>query len=56
MSNGNEVSFSGSTNTMIAIALVAAALSLALSVWNVSRIGELETFVKIQAVRAAKAN
>jgi hypothetical protein len=48
-----DVSFSGSSNTMIALALVAAALSLALSVWNISRIGELEAFVAVQAVRAA---
>lgn len=54
MSNGQEdVSFSGSINTMVALAMVASALSLALSVWALSRVGELEAFVTIQAVRAA---
>lgn len=56
MSNGNEdVRFSGSTNTMIALALVASALSLALSVWNLARVGNLEAFVSAQAARAAHA-
>lgn len=54
MSNGQEdVSFSGSINTMVALALVASALSLALSVWALSRVGELEAFVTVQSVRAA---
>lgn len=49
-----EVSFSGNTNTMIALALVAAALSLALSVWSVRRVSELEAFVAVQAIQAAR--
>lgn len=49
-----EVSFSGSTNTMIALALVASALSLALSVWSISRLGEVEAFVAVQSIRAAQ--
>jgi len=45
----NEVSFSGNTNTMIALALVASALSLALSVWSIQRIGAVEAFVAVQS-------
>jgi hypothetical protein len=43
-----EVSFSGHTNTMIALALVASALSLALSVWSISRVGAIDAFVAVQ--------
>lgn len=50
-----EVGFSGSINTMVALSLVTGALSLALSVWCLSRIGDLEAFVAIQAVRQAQA-
>lgn len=50
----NEVAFSGNSNTMIALALVASALSLALSVWSISRVGEIEAFVAVQAVRQAQ--
>jgi hypothetical protein len=49
-----EVGFSGNINTMVAISLVAAALALSLSVWCLSRIGDLEAFVAVQAVRAAQ--
>ncbi len=48
-----EVRFSGSINTMVAISLVASALSLAVSMWSLSRIGALEAFVAVQAVRSA---
>ena len=54
MSNNEDVGFSGSTNTMLGIALVTAAISLALSVWSISRINDLEAFVAIQAVRSAQ--
>ena len=56
MSNGTEedVRFSGSTNTMIALALVASALALALSVWSLSRIGDVEAYLAVQAVRSAR--
>ncbi|HEY2774758.1 MAG TPA: hypothetical protein VGK20_11990 [Candidatus Binatia bacterium] len=47
-----DVKFSGSPNTMIALALVASALSLALSVWSLSRVGDLEAFMAVQAIRA----
>jgi len=47
-----EVPFSGNINTMVGLALVASALALALSVWCLSRIGDLESFVAVQAVRA----
>jgi hypothetical protein len=50
----NEVRLSGSTNTMIALALVASALALALSVWSLKRVGELEVFVAVQAVHATQ--
>jgi hypothetical protein len=46
----NEVQFSGNINTMIALALVASALSLALSVWSISRVGAIEAFVAVQSV------
>jgi hypothetical protein len=49
-----EVEFSGNINTMVGISLVASALALALSVWSLSRIGDIEAFVAVQAVRAAK--
>lgn len=49
----NEVRFSGNPNTMIALTLVASALSLALSMWSVSRVGELEAFVAVQAIADA---
>jgi len=49
-----EVSFSGNINTMVALSLVAAALSLSLTVWCLSRIGDLEAFVAVQAVRATQ--
>lgn len=49
-----EVQFSGNLNTMVAIALVAAALSLSLSVWCLSRIGDLEAFVAVQAIRSVQ--
>lgn len=48
-----EVRFSGNPNTMIALTLVASALSLALSMWSVSRVGELETFLAVQAMADA---
>lgn len=51
----NEVQFSGSPNTMIALALVASALSLALSVWSISRVGAIEAFVAVQAIRAQQS-
>ena len=47
-----EVGFSGSVNTLIAIALVASALALALSVWSLKRVGEVEVFLAVQAVNA----
>ena len=50
----DEVRFSGSPNTMIALALVASALSLALSVWSISRVGTIEAFVAMQSVAASK--
>jgi len=46
----NEVQFSGNPNTMIALALVASALALALSVWSISRVGAIEAFVAVQSV------
>jgi len=54
MENGKvEVQFSGNINTMVGLALVASALALSLSVWCLSRVGDLESFVAVQAVRAA---
>ena len=53
MSEQQDVQFSGSTNTMIAISLVASALSLALSVWSFRRVEALEAFVVVQAVHSA---
>jgi hypothetical protein len=52
MAETNEVSFSGSPNTMIALALVASALALALSVWSISRVQAIEAFVAVQAASA----
>lgn len=54
MSNEVEVGFSGNINTMLGIALVTAAVALALSVWGLSRINDLEAFVAVQAVRSAQ--
>jgi hypothetical protein len=54
MSNNVEVGFSGNINTMLGLSLVAAAIALALSVWGLSRINDLEAFVAVQAVRAAQ--
>jgi cytochrome oxidase assembly protein ShyY1 len=55
MSNNEvEVGFSGNINTMLGIALVTAAISLALSVWGLSRINDLEAFVAVQAIRSAQ--
>jgi hypothetical protein len=50
----NEVAFSGNINTMLGISLVTAAVALALSVWGLSRINDLEAFVAVQAVRSAQ--
>ena len=50
----DEGIFSGNTDTMIALALVASALSLALSVWSISRVSEIEAFVAVQAIHAAQ--
>jgi cytochrome oxidase assembly protein ShyY1 len=49
-----DVAFSGSINTMLGIALVTAAIALALGVWCLSRINDLEAFVAVQAVRSAQ--
>ena len=49
-----EVGFSGNINTMVGLALVASALALALSVWSMARIGDLEAIVAAQAAQAAK--
>jgi len=54
MSNNVEVGFSGNINTMLGISLVTAAIALALSVWGLSRINDLEAFVAVQAIRAAQ--
>jgi hypothetical protein len=55
MSNNNvEVGFSGNINTMLGIALVTAAIALALAVWSLSRINDLEAFVAVQAIRSAQ--
>lgn len=48
----NENIFSGSTNTMVALGMVASLLALALSVWSITRVGELEAFVALQAIQA----
>lgn len=48
-----EVRFSGSVNTMVAIALVMAALSLAISVWLVGRVGNIEAYLAAQAAASA---
>jgi len=48
-----EVQFSGNINTMLGISLVAAALSLALSVWCLSRVGDLEAYVAVRAAQQA---
>jgi hypothetical protein len=53
--NVEEVGFSGNINTMVGIALVTAAIALALSVWGLSRINDLEAFVAVQAVRSTQA-
>lgn len=45
-----DVNFSGSVNTMVALAMLAAVLALALSAWNLNRIAALEAFVTLQAV------
>lgn len=49
-----DVRFSGAPNTMIAMAFVTATLALAISMWGLSRIGELEAFVAVQAVKSAQ--
>ena len=46
-----DVRFTGNTNTMIALTLVASTLSLALSVWTIARIGEVEAYVAVLSVR-----
>ena len=50
----SEVRLSGQPNTLIALALVASALALALSVWSLSRVNQIETFVAVQAIRASQ--
>ena len=49
-----EVRFTGNPNTMIALTLVASTLALALSMWSVSRIGEVEAFMAVLAVQQAE--
>lgn len=46
-----DVRFTGNTNTMIALTLVASTLSLALSVWTIARIGEVEAYVAVLSVQ-----
>jgi len=50
----DEGILSGNPNTMIALALVASALALALSVWSITRVSEIEAFVAVQAIQAAQ--
>ena len=47
--------FSGNASTMIALGMVASLLALALSVWSITRVGELEAFVAVQAVQSRAA-
>ena len=47
----NETIFSGNASTMIALGMVASLLALALSVWSITRVGELEAFVASHAVQ-----
>ena len=51
----NENLFSGNASTMIALGMVASLLSLALSVWSITRVGELEAFVAVQAIQSHAA-
>lgn len=46
-----EVRFTGDTNTMVALTLVASTLSLALSMWSLSRLGQVEAFLAVLAVQ-----
>lgn len=50
-----DVKFSGHTNTMVAIALIASALSLVLSLWSVSRVAQLRAIVVAQSMQAPQA-
>lgn len=49
-----DVRFSGSPNTMIALTMLASTLSLALSTWALVRIGNLETFVAVMAIQESR--
>jgi hypothetical protein len=49
----NDVSISGSSNTMTALALVAAVLSLALNFWNIQRVNELSASISLDKIKAA---
>lgn len=51
-----DVRFTGSSNTMIALTLVASTLSLALSVWTIARIGELESYMAVLSVQQSGGN
>lgn len=52
MAEEQEVRFSGSLNTMVAITLVMSALSLAISVWLIGRVGNVEAYLAAQATAA----
>ncbi len=52
----SEVQFSsGSSSTLIAIALVAAILSLALNFYNLTRTNQLAAIVAVERIKAAQA-
>ncbi len=55
MSQENDVEFTGSSNTMTAIALVAALLSLALNFWNIQRTNGLQVAIEVDRINAAAA-
>lgn len=52
----NEVEFSSANNnTLVAIALVAAILSLALNFYTLTRTNELAAIVAVERIKAAKS-
>ncbi len=53
----NDVQFStGNTNTLLAIALVAATISLALNFYNIWRTNDVATALAVQTIRSVVAD
>jgi hypothetical protein len=51
----HDVHFSGNPTTLLAITMVAAFLSLALNIWSIARITDLQTLLAIQIIKPEAA-